>query len=90
MAGRQQRRVMDTFDVRMPGQVLCDLLGIVAARFMRSDNVSSERLNIQQECGSSWVPMAPRKARIGLRLAREPMTAPPMRSLWPPTYLVSE
>jgi hypothetical protein len=28
------------------------------------------------------VPMALRSARIGFRSAREPMTAPPIRSLW--------
>ena len=63
---------------------------LAAERCMRNATVSSERLSIQQECGSSWVPIALRKARIGFRPAREPMTAPAMRSLWPPTYFVSE
>jgi hypothetical protein len=35
---------------------------------MRNDTVSNERLNIQHECGSSCVPMPPRRARIGFQM----------------------
>jgi hypothetical protein len=57
---------------------------------MRIDSVSSERPSIQQECGSSWVPIAPRSALIGRVIALVPSAAPAIRSEWPPTYLVSE
>ena len=76
--------------LRMRGEEARTIAALAAARSMRSDNVSSERASIQQECGSSCVPMALRMARIGFRSLTEPSTAPPMRSLWPPTYFVSE
>jgi hypothetical protein len=50
-------RVQSLGDVR-------DQIGraFASAFSMRMLNVSSDRLSIQQECGTSWVPMAPRKA----------------------------
>ena len=47
---------------------------------MRRLSVSSERLIIQQECGSSWVPMAPRSALMPFMIAFEPIAAPAIRS----------
>ena len=63
---------------------------LLLAFSMRIDSVSSERPSIQQECGSSCVPMAPRSALTCFITAFEPSAAPAIRSEWPPTYLVSE
>ena len=57
---------------------------------MRMSNVSSERISIQQELGSSCVPIAPRHRLIWVTRSVEPLIEPPTRSLWPPTYLVSD
>ena len=57
---------------------------------MRMLSVSSDVESIQQECGSSWVPIAPRNALTSFIRAFEPSAAPAIRSEWPPTYLVSE
>jgi len=43
---------------------------------MRMLNVWSDRLSIQQECGSSRVPMAPRKAFTSFVRVFEPRAAP--------------
>jgi hypothetical protein len=44
-----------------------------------AQEVSSDRLSIQQECGSSWVPTAPRSALTSFITAFEPSAAPAMR-----------
>jgi hypothetical protein len=41
---------------------------------------SSDRLSIQQEWGSSWVPMAPRNALTSFMSAFEPCAAPAIKS----------
>ena len=53
-------------------------------------SVSSERISIQQELGSSCVPSAPRQRLIMVTSSLLPLIEPPTRSLWPPTYLVSD
>src|SRR3984885_6057124 len=59
-------------------------------RVMRISSVSSERISIQQEFGSSCVPIELRQLITRLTRLASPLMLPPTRSLWPPTYLVSE
>ncbi|MNV79691.1 hypothetical protein D3C71_1732560 [compost metagenome] len=66
------------------------MVAVRAACFMRSTTVSIDRVIIQQECGSSCEPNALRMARTFLIRSLLPVTAPATRSLWPPTYFVSE
>src|SRR5215207_10271515 len=57
---------------------------------MRMSSVSSERISIQHEFGSSCVPSEPRQPLTCRTSASLPLIEPPTRSLWPPTYFVSE
>jgi hypothetical protein len=57
---------------------------------MRNSRVSRLRMISQPVCGSLMVPNALRMARMGFSAAAVPRTAPATRSLWPPTYFVSE
>src|SRR3982074_932470 len=88
--GGKQRRIMDARHLGVTSEEVRHGRGIAG----RSPHPKRKRLqrgaNIQHECGSSCVPMALRIARMGCRSAAEPRIAPPMRSLWPPTYFVRE
>src|SRR6202161_4290179 len=57
---------------------------------MRISSVSRERISIQQEFGSSCVPMELRQLITCFTRLAPPLILPPTRSLWPPTYLVRE
>lgn len=81
---------MRTFSCGLPASHCATRVALRAACFMRSTTVSIERVIIQHECGSSCEPKALRMARTFLIRSFEPVTAPATRSLWPPTYLVSE
>src|ERR1700692_4932681 len=57
---------------------------------MRISSVSRERISIQQELGSSCVPIELRQLITCFTRLASPLMLPPTRSLWPPTYLVRE
>ena len=60
------------------------------ARVMRSCSVSRLRMSSQQVCGLRFEPKEDRMGRIFAMSADDPRQPPATRSLWPPTYFVSE
>jgi hypothetical protein len=83
-------KVMDFGHFGVVAQVVRDEPRVRVGFSLRMLSVSSDRLSIQQEWGSSWVPMALRSALMSFMKAFEPSEAPAMRSEWPPMYLVRE